>query len=71
MIRELLASPRPVAYTRLVEDHSLDETAAENLLRYLEDQRIATGRVPSDEDVVIERCRDQPAPVLRRKQLPQ
>jgi ATP-dependent helicase Lhr and Lhr-like helicase len=59
MTRELLALPRPVAFTKLVEDHSLDATAAENLLRYLEDQRIATGRVPSDEDIVIERCRDE------------
>jgi ATP-dependent Lhr-like helicase len=59
MTRELLSSPRPVAFTKLVEDHSLDAKAAENLLRYLEDQRIATGRVPSDEDIVIERCRDE------------
>ncbi len=59
MTRELLAMPRPAAYTRLVEEHSLDGNAAENLLRYLEDQRAATGRVPSDEDILIERCRDE------------
>ncbi len=59
MTRELLALPRPVAYTRLVEDHSLDGRAAENLLRYLDDQAAATGRVPSDTDIVIERCRDE------------
>jgi ATP-dependent Lhr-like helicase len=59
MTRELLELPRPVAYTKLVEDHSLDGNAAENLLRYLEEQKIATGRVPSDQDVVIERCRDE------------
>ena len=59
MTRELLQLPRPVAYTRLVEDHDLDASAADNLLRYLDDQAAATGRVPSDQDVVIERCRDE------------
>ncbi len=59
MTRELLRMPRTVAFTRLVEEHSLDENAAENLIRYLEEQATATGRVPSDEDVLIERCRDE------------
>ena len=55
MMRELLRLPRPVAFTKLVEEHSLDANAAENLLRYLEEQAAATERVPSDEDIVIER----------------
>jgi ATP-dependent Lhr-like helicase len=59
MTRELLSMPRMAAFTRLVERHSLDHNAAENLLRYLEEQRTATGRVPSDRDIVIERCRDE------------
>jgi ATP-dependent helicase Lhr and Lhr-like helicase len=59
MTRELLRLPRPVAFTKLVEEHSLDSNAAENLLKYLEDQRAATGRIPSDEDIVIEICRDE------------
>jgi ATP-dependent Lhr-like helicase len=59
MTREILDMPRTVAYTKLVEDHSLDANAAENLLRYLEEQKTATGRVPSDQDVVIERCHDE------------
>ncbi len=59
MTRQLLAMPRPTAFTKLTEDHSLDQNAAENLLRYLEDQRASTQRVPSDEDIVIERCRDE------------
>ena len=59
MTRQLLAMPRPTAYTKLQEEHSLDQFAAENLLRYLEEQKIATERVPSDEDIVIERCRDE------------
>ena len=59
MTRELLQLPRPVAYTRLVEDHSLDNNAAENLLRYLEDQNAAAGMVPNDQQILIERCRDE------------
>jgi ATP-dependent Lhr-like helicase len=59
MTRELVALPRPVAFTQLVERHSLDANAAENLLRYLEDQAVATTRIPSDQDIVIETCRDE------------
>ena len=59
MTRELLALPRSVAFSKLVEQHSLDVNAAENLLRYLQDQVAATQRVPSDEDVVVEICRDE------------
>ena len=59
MTRELLGLPRAAAFSKLVEDHSLDSSAAENLLRYLEEQAAATGRVPSDRDIVIERCRDE------------
>ena len=59
MSRDLLRLPRPVAFTKLVEEHSLDAAAAENLLKYLEDQVAATGRIPSDEDVLIEVCRDE------------
>jgi len=59
MVRELLHLPGPVALTKLMEDHGLDQAAAENLMRYLEDQAAATRRVPSDQDIVIERCRDE------------
>jgi ATP-dependent helicase Lhr and Lhr-like helicase len=59
MTRELLNLPRPIAFRQLVEQHSLETNAAENLLRYLEEQAIATQRVPSDQDVVIEICRDE------------
>jgi ATP-dependent Lhr-like helicase len=59
MTRELLELPRPAAFTRLIEDHDLDSNAAGNLLTYLDDQAVATGRVPNDRDIVIERCRDE------------
>ena len=38
--------------------HDLDATAAENLLRYLDDQA-AAGAVPDDRTIVIERCLDE------------
>ncbi|HVO24265.1 MAG TPA: DEAD/DEAH box helicase [Candidatus Margulisiibacteriota bacterium] len=59
MTRELLAMPRTVAYAKLIDDHSLDENAAENLLRYLEEQRAATQVVPGDQDILIERVKDE------------
>ena len=59
MTRELLRIPRTAAFTQLVEQHSLDVNAAENLLRYVEEQAAATQKVPSDQDIVIEVCRDE------------
>jgi ATP-dependent helicase Lhr and Lhr-like helicase len=59
LVRELRAIPRNAAISRLTRDHDLDLQAAENLLRFLADQEIATTHVPDDETVVIERVRDE------------
>ncbi|WP_263379857.1 Lhr family helicase [Granulicella paludicola] len=59
LVRELRAMPRNVAMTKLVSDHDLDEKAAENVLRYLVDQELATEQVPDDRTIVIERVRDE------------
>ncbi|PSH04619.1 MAG: DEAD/DEAH box helicase [Acidobacteria bacterium] len=59
LTRELLLMPAPAAYTRLMEEHTLEPNAAENLLRFLKDQQTATGIAPGDEDILIERCRDE------------
>jgi ATP-dependent Lhr-like helicase len=59
MVRELRALPRPAALTRLIREHDLDPGAAENLMQYLADQEAATGHVPDDRTIVIERCRDE------------
>jgi ATP-dependent Lhr-like helicase len=59
LIRELRDMPRSLAITRLVKDHDLDEKAAENVLRYLADQELATVEVPDDRTIVIERVRDE------------
>ena len=37
----------------------VDELAAENLVKYLEDQREATGAIPDDRTIVVERFRDE------------
>ncbi len=59
LMRELRALPKPAALTRLVAEHDLDPGAAENLLQFLADQEEATGIVPDDRTIVIERCRDE------------
>ena len=59
LVRELRALPKAAALARLVADHDLDPGAAENLLCFLSDQAEATGSVPDDRTVVIERCRDE------------
>jgi ATP-dependent Lhr-like helicase len=59
LIRTLVEQSTPAALDRLERDHSLDRQAAENLLQYLGDQRRATGQVPDDRTVVIERTRDE------------
>ncbi len=57
LVRELRTVPRAAALERLVRLHDLNAAAAENLLRYLDDQR-AAGAVPDDRTIVIERCLD-------------
>ena len=57
--RELVALTEKKAVERLTEKHSLDEQAAKNLLTFLSDQQAATGAVPSDRTVVVERFRDE------------
>src|SRR5215211_6494620 len=57
--RELSALDDAKAVTRLVDEHALDERAATNLLTYLRDQEAATGLLPSDRAVVVERFRDE------------
>jgi len=58
LVRDLRGSSRPAAVERLVKQHDLDSVAAENLLRYLDDQA-ASGAIPDDRTIVIERCLDE------------
>ena len=57
--RELVALSDAKADKRLQEDFFLDPRAARNLLTYLREQEAATGAVPSDRTIVVERFRDE------------
>ncbi len=57
-VRELAALPEERAVASL-RSGGLDELAARNLVRYLAEQRKATGHVPDDRTLVLERFRDE------------
>ncbi len=50
---------RASAVRQLHELHDLDEFAATNLLAYLDEERTATGTLPTDRTIVLERFRDE------------
>ena len=50
---------RKKALARLRDDHDLDELAAQNLLGYLDEEREATGVLPTDDTIVLQRFRDE------------
>ncbi len=58
-VRELRAMPVDAATARLRTEHGLDELAAANLVQYLDEQAEATGVVPDDRTIVVERFRDE------------
>jgi ATP-dependent Lhr-like helicase len=57
--RELAALPDAKAAKTLETDYHLDVRAAKNLVTLLRDQEAATGVVPSDRSIVVERFRDE------------
>jgi ATP-dependent Lhr-like helicase len=57
LVRDLGSMPAAAAVAQLVRQHDLDAAAAETLVRYLQDQA-ASGAVPDDRTLVIERCLD-------------
>ena len=57
-VRELASLPAEAARAK-VEQAGLDAWAADNLLAYLAEQRAATGEVPTDTVLVLERFRDE------------
>jgi len=57
--RGVLALSQAKALETLRQEHALDERAANNLLGFLREQEAATGAVPSDRTVVVERFRDE------------
>ena len=59
LVRELRSGKPAAAKSRLRRRCGLDDTAADNLIAYLDDQSAATGAVPDDRTVVVERFRDE------------
>ncbi|HEX7832068.1 MAG TPA: helicase-related protein, partial [Thermoanaerobaculia bacterium] len=59
LVREIRETKPAAAIERLVTRHDLDRRAAENFLQYLRDQEDATGAVPDDRTIVIERVTDE------------
>ena len=57
-VRELTAL-KPEAQARRLAEAGLDESAATNLVAYLKEQKDATGVLPDDRTIVIERFRDE------------
>ncbi|MFC5379834.1 Lhr family helicase [Aquipuribacter nitratireducens] len=57
-VREL-AGAAPAAARERARAAGLDAWAVDNLLAYLEEQRAATGHVPDDRTVLVERFRDE------------
>ena len=53
------ARQRSAAVTRLRTEHDLDERAADNILGYLAEEQEATGTLPTDQTLVLERFRDE------------
>ena len=58
-LREIVALQADEAAERLRTRHSLDEAAVSTLMAYLDEQAQATGVIPSDHTLVIERFRDE------------
>jgi ATP-dependent helicase Lhr and Lhr-like helicase len=59
LVREIGGMKRSDAIRRLTTRHDLDRRAAENFIQYLADQKEATGFVPDDRTIVIERVMDE------------
>ena len=59
MVRELRAAGEETARERLRDDYGLDDLATDNLLGYLAEQADATGVLPDDRTVVVERFPDE------------
>src|SRR5579872_7550967 len=58
-VRSLSSSATEASAMASLAAAGLDELAARNLIRYLADQRAATGYVPDDRTLVVERFRDE------------
>jgi len=54
-----VSGAEPATRDKRLEDAGLDSFARSNLVQYLEEQRAATGHLPDDKTIVIEKFRDE------------
>jgi ATP-dependent Lhr-like helicase len=58
-VREVGALSTEEATVRLIGDYRLDPWAAQNLASYLAEERTATGHLPNDRTIVVQRFKDE------------
>jgi len=58
-VRELSAADPDDALVTLSENYNLDSLAAKNLINFFEEERDATGTLPTDQTIVVQRFRDE------------
>ncbi len=58
-VREIGSLEPAEAMTKLQEDYRLNDLAAKNLIAYLAEERAATGVLPTDRTIVVQRFRDE------------
>ncbi len=58
-VRETAERDRETAETILGDEYGLDEFAARNLISYIHEEKDATGVLPTDHTIVVERFRDE------------
>ena len=59
LVREIREMKPAAAVNKLIKSHDLDRRAADNFLQYLRDQEEATGAVPDDRTILVERVLDE------------
>jgi len=59
LVREVREMKPAAAVNKLIKSHDLDRRAAENYLQYLRDQEDATGAIPDDRTILVERVLDE------------
>ena len=59
LVREVREMKPAAAVNKLIKSHDLDRRAADNFLQYLRDQEEATGAVPDDRTILVERVLDE------------
>ena len=58
-VREMASRNQETAETILRDEYGLDQFASRNLIAYIQEEKDATGVLPTDQTIVVERFRDE------------